>query len=128
MNQEKINWDGDTKNAIQGLLNNFGLAEEQALRIVDDIEKSLEWNDELEMFTDSDKVVLDGPTDDETCIECLILMKLRAKPVIELKKDEGWDLSPHANCRCTISYESRMTMNKQQHIHNLIQKFIEEHS
>ena len=24
MNQEKINWDDDTKNAIQGLLNNIG--------------------------------------------------------------------------------------------------------
>ena len=69
MNQEKINWDDDTKNAIQGLLNNIGLGEEQALRIIDDIQKSLDWNSELEMFTDSDKVVFDGPTDDDTCID-----------------------------------------------------------
>ena len=54
MNQEKINWDNDTKNAIHGLLNNIGVGEEQALRIVDDIEKSLDWNSELEMFSDDD--------------------------------------------------------------------------
>ena len=52
MSQEKINWDNDTKNAIHGLLSNIGVGEEQALRIVDDIEKSLDWNSELEMFTD----------------------------------------------------------------------------
>ena len=128
MNQEKIDWDDDTKNAIQGLLNNIGLGEEQALRIIDDIQKSLDWNSELEMFTDSDKVVFDGPTDDDTCIDCLIQMKLGARPVTDLKEDGHWELSPHANCRCNMSYESRMSMNKQQHIHNLIQQFIENHS
>ena len=114
MNQEKINWDDDTKNAIQGLLNNIGLGEEQALRIIDDIQKSLDW-----------KVVFDGPTDDDTCIDCLIQMKLGARSVTDLKEDGHWELSPHANCRCNMSYESRMSMNKQQHIHNLIQQFIE---
>ena len=54
MSQEKINWDNDTKNAIHGLLSNIGLNEEQAVRIVDDIDKSLDWNSELEMFTDQD--------------------------------------------------------------------------
>ena len=128
MSQEKINWDNDTKNAIHGLLNNIGLGEEQAERIVDDIEKSLDWNSELKMFTDGDKVVLDGPTDEETCIECLIQMKLGARSVSDLKEDELWETSPHANCRCNFSYETRMSMNKQQHIHNLIQDFIESHS
>ena len=109
-------------------MNNIGVGEEQALRIVDDIEKSLDWNSELEMFTDEDKVVLDGPTDDETCIDCLIQMKLGARSVSDLKEDELWDTSPHANCRCNYSYETRMSTNKQKHIHNLIQDFIDSHS
>ena len=128
MNQEKINWDNDTKNAIQGLLNNIGLVEEQSLRIVDEIEKSLEWNEEQELFSDSDMVVLEGPTDDETCIECLTQMKLGTRSVSDLKEDDQWETSPHANCRCNISYETRMTMNKQKHINNLIQDFMDSHS
>jgi len=128
MNQEKINWGNDTKNAIQGLLSNIGLGEDQALRIVDDIEKSLDWNSELEMFSDSDMVVLDGPTDDDTCIECLIQMKHGASSVKDLKEDDQWEKSPHSNCRCNFSYETRMSMNKQKHISNLIQDFIDSHS
>ena len=128
MNQEKINWDNDTKNAIQGLLNNIGLVEEQSLRIVDEIEKSLEWNEEQELFSDADMVVLDGTTDDDTCIDCLIKMKQGTKSVSYLKEIDQWNLSPHANCRCNISYETRMTMNKQKHINNLIQDFMDNHS
>ena len=128
MNQEKINWDNDTKNAIQGLLNNIGLVEEQSLRIVDEIEKSLEWNEEQELFSDEDMVVLEGTTDDETCIDCLIKMKQGAKSVSYLKEIDHWKLSPHANCRCNISYETRMTMKKQKHINNLIQDFMDSHS
>ena len=127
MNQEKINWDNDTKNAIQGLLSNIGLVEEQSLRIVDEIEKSLEWNEEQELFSDPDMVVLEGPTDDETCIECLTQMKLGTRSVSDLKEDDQWETSPHANCRCTISYETRLTMNKQKHINNLIQDFMDNH-
>ena len=55
-------------------------------------------------------------------------MKLGARSVSDLKEDELWETSPHANCRCNFSYETRMSMNKQQHIHNLIQDFIESHS
>ena len=127
MNQEKINWDSDTKNAIQGLLNNIGLVEEQSLRIVDEIEKSLQWNEEQELFSDEDMVVLEGTTDDETCIDCLIKMKQGAKSVSYLKEIDQWNVSPHANCRCNISYETRMTMNKQKHINNLIQDFMDNH-
>jgi len=127
MNQEKINWDNDTKNAIQGLLNNIGLVEEQSLRIVDEIEKSLQWNEEQELFSDEDMVVLEGTTDDETCIDCLIKMKQGAKSVSYLKEIDQWNLSPHSNCRCTISYETRMTINKQKHINNLIQDFMDNH-
>ena len=128
MNQEKINWDNDTKNAILGLLKNIGLVEEQSIRIVDEIEKSLEWNEEQELFSDEDMVVLEGTTDDETCIDCLIKMKQGAKSVSYLKEIDQWNLSPHANCRCNISYETRMTMNKQKHINNLIQDFMDSHS
>ena len=127
MNQEKINWDDDTKNAIQGLLNNIGLVEEQSLRIVDEIEKSLEWNEGQELFSDEDMVMLDGTADDETCIDCLIKMKQGTKSVSYLKEIDQWNLSPHANCRCNISYETRMTMNKQKHINNLIQDFMDNH-
>ena len=128
MNQEKINWDNDTKNAIQGLLNNIGLVEEQSIRIVDEIEKSLQWNGEQELFSDEDMVVLEGTTDDETCIDCLIKMKQGAKSVSYLKEIDQWNLSPHANCRCNISYETRMSINKQKHINNLIQDFMDSHS
>ena len=128
MNQEKISWNDDTKNAIQGLLNNIGLVEEQSLRIVDEIEKSLEWNEEQKMFSEEDMVVLEGTADDETCIDCLIKMKQGAKSVSYLKEIDQWNLSPHSNCRCTISYETRMTMNKQKHINNLIQDFMDSHS
>ena len=127
MNQEKINWDSDTKNAIQGLLNNIGLVEEQSLRIVDEIEKSLQWNEEQELFSDEDMVVLEGTADDETCIDCLVKMKQGTKSVSYLKEIDQWNLSPHANCRCTISYETRMTINKQKHINNLIQDFMDNH-
>ena len=128
MNQEKINWDNDTKNAIQGLLTNIGLVEEQSVRIVDEIEKSLEWNEEQGLFSDSDMVVLDGTADDKTCIDCLVKMKQGTKSVSYLKEIDQWALSPHANCRCTISYETRMTMKKQKHINNLIQDFMDSHS
>ena len=125
MNENKISWDTDTRNGMLMLLDNIGLNKSQSLRIIDEIGKSIDWNNELDIFSDSDKILLDGPTDNETCIKCLLKMKSGLKTVKELKNDEEWEMSTHANCRCNYSYETKLTMNKKQHVYHMIQQFSE---
>ena len=127
MNQKKLSWDTEIRDGMLILLDNIGLSKSQSLRIIDEIDKSMDWNNELEIFSDSDRILLDGPADSETCIKCLLHMKSGPKTVKELKNDEAWEVSPHANCRCNYSYETRLTMNKKQHVHHLIQKFSEQY-
>jgi|TARA_B100000678_G_C17983651_1_gene412030 hypothetical protein len=125
----EIGWDSDIKSGLQELLTRIGLIDSQCGRLIDEIDKSLAWNEEKpEIYSENDRVVFDGPLDEETCLTCLSIMKKGSIPVENLKENEQWDLSPHANCRHSFTYESHIILQKKVHVDNLIQDLIEHHS
>ena len=124
-----IDWDDNVQSALKELLTGIGLVKSQTGRLIDEIDKSLVWNDERpEIYSDEDRVVFDGPLDEETCLDCLLIMKKGSIPVKDLKENEHWDLSPHANCRHNFTYESHLILEKKLHVDNLINKLIDIHS
>ena len=125
MNQ-KLNWNKNLMNKLLGFFGDLGLSESQSLRLIDEIDKSIIWNNQIFYYDDTDEVLLDGPLDDKTCIKCLLEMKSGLKIVADLKHNDQWENSLHPNCRCNYSYETKSTMNKQQKIHHLIEKFLED--
>ena len=72
----EIGWDSDIKSGLQELLTRIGLIDSQCGRLIDEIDKSLAWNEEKpEIYSENDRVVFDGPLDEETCLTCLSIMK-----------------------------------------------------
>ena len=64
-----IDWDDNVQSALKELLTGIGMVKSQTGRLIDEIDKSLAWNDEQpEIYSDDDRVVFDGPLDEETCL------------------------------------------------------------
>ncbi len=124
--KKKLTWNRSLMNKLLEFFNDLGLNESQSIRLVDEIDKSIIWNDQQVYYSDNDEVLLDGPADEDTCIECLLKMQAGLFKVSNLKANDEWDVSPHSNCRCNYSYETKVTMNKKQNIHHLIENYSEE--
>lgn len=124
MNQ-KITWNKNIINKLSSFFIDLGLNTSQSTRMVDEIDKSILWNEQSTYYSDSEEVLLDGPVDDETCIDCLLKMNSGIETVHNIKAKEQWNNSPHSNCRCNYSYKTNLTMDKKKHIHRLIKKFVE---
>ena len=90
------------------------------------INKKKEWNKNKE--NGFAHAVIDNFLDEETCLDCLLIMKKGSISVKDLKENEQWDLSPHANCRHNFTYESHLILEKKIHVDNLINKLIDIHS
>mgnify|MGYP006091170297 FL=1 len=124
MNQ-KLTWNKNIITKLSSFFIDLGLNTSQATRLIDEIDKSVSWNEQLKYYSDSEGVLLDGPLDDETCIDCLLRMQFGIQTIDNIKEKEQWDKSPHANCRCNYSYKTNLTIDKKKHIRRLVKDFVE---
>ena len=124
MNQ-KATWNKSIIAKLSSFFIDLGLNTIQATRLIDEIDKSILWNEQAKYYNDSEEVLLDGPLDDETCIDCLLRMQSGMETIENLKAKDHWDKSPHANCRCNYSYKTNLTIDKKKHIRYLVKNFVE---
>ena len=83
-----IDWDDNVQSALKELLTGIGMVKSQTDRLIDEIDKSMAWNDEQpEIYSDDDRVVFDGPLDEETCLDCLLIMNKGS--IIVNQRSEG---------------------------------------
>jgi len=121
----KVTWNKSIITKLSSFFIDLGLNAPQVTRLIDEIDKSVLWNEQSMYYNDTDEVLLDGPLDDETCIDCLLKMQSGIQTVGDTKAKEQWSKSPHANCRCNYSYKTKLTIDKKKHIRSLIKQYAE---
>ena len=121
----KVTWNKSIITKLSSFFIDLGLNAPQVTRLIDEIDKSVLWNEQSMYYNDTDEVLLDGPLDDETCIDCLLKMQFGIQTVVDIKAKEQWNKSPHANCRCNYSYKTKLTIDKKKHIRSLIKQYVE---
>ena len=121
----KVTWNKSIITKLSSFFIDLGLNAPQVTRLIDEIDKSVLWNEQSMYYNDTDEVLLDGPLDDETCIDCLLKMQSGIQTVGDIRAKEEWNKSPHANCRCNYSYKTKLTIDKKKHIRSLIKQYVE---